>query len=78
MIPTKPHYYASGNNYSVISDTSHIVNNTSISLTNGEGGLETAGGVFTLFVPDSIPSLTSESQFNRERQAVSIFFKLMC
>jgi hypothetical protein len=28
-----------------------------------------------IFVPDSIASLTSVSQFNREREAVSIFFK---
>ena len=28
-----------------------------------------------IFVPDSFPSLTSVSQFNREREAVSTFFK---
>ena len=29
-----------------------------------------------IFVPDSIASLTSVSQFNREREAVSIVFKI--
>ena len=80
-IPAKPNYFDSGNNYSVISDKSHIDNNTSISLTFSEDGLETAGGAIlpiegagimhdlpAIYVPESIASLTSVSQFNRERE----------
>jgi hypothetical protein len=79
IIPAKPNYFDSGNNYSVISDTSHIDHNTSISLTYSEDGLETAGGALlpiagtgtmhelpAVFAPDSIASLTSVSQFDRE------------
>ena len=88
IIPAKPNYFDSGNNYSVISDKSHIDNNTSISLTFSEDGLETAGGAIlpiegagimhdlpAIYVPESIASLTSVSQFNRERDAISIFFQ---
>ena len=44
IIPAKTNYFDSGNRYSVISDTSHIDNNTYISLTYSEDGVETAGG----------------------------------
>ena len=79
----------SGNNYSVISTINHIDTDTSIIPSNRADTLETAGGqqlaitgtgslqgVDAIHVPDSVASLTSVSQFNRARNAVSIFFKM--
>ena len=88
IIPAKSNYFDSGNNYTVISDTSHINNNTPISLTYCVDSLGTAGGALlpivgigtmhelsAIFLPDSIASFTSFSQLNREREAVSIFLR---
>ena len=85
-IPAKPNYFDSGKIYSVISDTSHIVSNTFVLLIYSEVDLETAGGTLqliagtvtiheypTIFPPDSIVSLTSVSQFSRERSSTYIF-----
>ena len=86
--PDKPHYLDSGNNYSVIASTSHIDPDTHIQLSSRVEKLETASGqqleisgtgkligVDAIYVPDSIASLSSVSQINEKRNAVTIFFK---
>ena len=86
--PDKPHYLDSGNNYSVISTLNHIDTDTSYIPSLRNETLETASGqqlaitgtgllqgVDAIHVPDSVASLTSVSQFNKARNAVSIFFK---
>jgi len=87
--PDKLHYLDSGNNYSVIASLNHIDTDTSIIHSHRAETLETASGhqlaiagtgllqgVDAIHVPDSVASLTSVSQFNRARNAVSIFFKM--
>jgi hypothetical protein len=90
LIPhNKPHYLDSGNNYSVIASINHIDTDTSIIPSHRAETLETASGqqlaitgtgslqgVDAIHVPDSVASLTSVSQFNNARNAVSIFFKM--
>jgi len=86
--PDNPHYLDSGNNYSVISSINHIDTDTSIIPSHRAETLETASGqqlaitgtgllqgVDAIHVPESVASLTSVSQFNNARNAVSIFFQ---
>ena len=87
--PDKPHYLDSGNNYSVIASPSHIDTDTNIQLSHRVEKLETASGqqlgisgtgkligVDAIYVPDSIASLSSVSQLNEKRNAVTIFLKM--
>jgi len=87
--PDKPHYMDSKNNYSVIASLNHIDNDTSIILSHRAETLEIASGqqlaitgtgllqgVDAIHVPESVASLTSASQFNNARNAVSFFFKM--
>ena len=77
----------SGNNYSVIASSSRIDSGTNIIPSYRDETLETASGqqlaisgtgqlqgVDAVRVPDSIASLTSVSQFNDARNAISMLF----
>ena len=87
--PDKPHYLDSGNNYSVIASPSHIDTDTNIQLSDRVETLKTASGqqlaisgtgtllgVDAIYVPDTIASLSSVSQLNEARNAVSIFVRM--